>query len=137
MAELPPNEIEIEIFIRGRFMKINCDIEYCLYGIIMLSSQSFDRIDEFTDMPMHNKIECAIADLKNFRPQIYNEYKDELKKLWAFKEFRNMICHRRMVVNSDLLTYKFLYFDKYNGATDALEETYNIDKTLNAIKEYY
>ncbi|MCX6317307.1 MAG: hypothetical protein NTW29_08450 [Bacteroidetes bacterium] len=118
-------------------MKINCDIEFALYGLMMLSSQSFDRMEEFKDMAMHNKIECAISDLKKFRPALYEEYKDELQKLWMFKEYRNMICHRRMVVNEDLTTYKFLYFDRYNGQVDQLAEVYPIDKTLDTITLYY
>jgi hypothetical protein len=123
---------DLEIYIRGRFMQINCGIEFLLYGI-MVGCNRLTRIKEFKGMQMHNKIECAISDLKKFHPDLYEEYKNELEQLWVFKDFRNDICHRPMKIDEDFELITFAYFNMYNGEDDAIEEKRSVEGILLCI----
>lgn len=71
-----------EIDIRGRFMNMACDMEMAMLHIMVYCSPDpYNQKRKFYKMFMHEKIQNTIADLKNYKPQLYKKYEDELMQL--------------------------------------------------------
>ena len=97
MPMLDDIETLAEIDLRGRFIMMACDIEWSMLHIIMsCAPDPLNQSRKFTGQMMHSKIEMTICDLKNNKPHLYEEYKDELEKLWEFKEVRNDLAHYKL-----------------------------------------
>ena len=91
-----------------------CDIEWTMLHIMMhCAPDPQNQIRRFNsdEMRMHNKIECTIADLKKYKPVLYDQYKDELEKLWEFKQVRNDLSHHKLLIedNTDFKEFMFLF----------------------------
>jgi hypothetical protein len=126
----------LEMEIRGRFLMMACDLEWTML-LIMTHCVPDPLIQrDFKEMTMHNKIECTIADLKKYKPDIYREYEKELEKLWEFKVFRNKISHRRMDFNKDLKSFRFQYVDVHEGKERIFEELFYVQDIYYAIGEF-
>ena len=123
-----------EIDIRGRFLMMACDIEWTMLHIMMLCSPDpMSQVRRFNsnEMRMHNKIQCTICDLKKYKPDYYEEYKDELEKLWEFKEVRNDVSHLKLFFekDTDFKVFKFLQIkDGSNGMEQLFYKPYTIDQ---------
>jgi hypothetical protein len=132
-------EILAEIDLRGRFLTMAADIEWTLLNIIVYSTPDpVNQLRKFKGMMMHGKIECAIADLKKYKPQLYKEYEGELNKLWEFKEIKNDLAHYKMrVEEGDRSTYiEVLYVDEDQGVERILSKQYTVDYILDAVKRF-
>lgn len=73
-----------------------CDIEWLMLNIMMhCSPNPLEQHRRYLseNMRMHNKIQATIADLEKYKPIYYQEYKEELEKLWEFKDVRNDLSH--------------------------------------------
>ncbi len=88
----------VEIDIRGRFLMMACDIELTLIYVSLYCAPDPLNPRQFEGQTMYNKIENAISDLKKHKPQYYEEYKDELDKLWHFREVRNDLAHYKLII---------------------------------------
>jgi hypothetical protein len=107
-------ETLVEIDIRGRFLMMACDIELTLIYISLYCAPDPLNPRKFEGLMMHNKIDNAISDLKKHKPEYYEEYKDELEKLWHFKEVRNDLAHYKLMPqpNKDFKEFHFLVIQK-------------------------
>jgi len=132
-------EMNAEIQIRGRFITMSCDIEYTLLNIMAYSAPDpNNQIRRFKNMMMHEKINCTIADLKNHKPQYYDEYKDYLDKLYSFKEWRNDFCHYKMNFpdKEDLSKFDMVFVDEEGGIEGVKLRHYTISLYNEAITNF-
>lgn len=88
--------INKEINIRGRFAMLSCDIEFSLLFIIGFA-EAYENTTEIKrnlkGMTFNEKINNAKSVLKEFKPHLYTEYKDQLDKLDEFRIIRNHMSH--------------------------------------------
>jgi hypothetical protein len=110
-------ETKKEIEIRGRYLMMCCDIEYCLLNIIMWCNpdpNNHERAGQFKEMKMANKIESVICDMKKYRIQHYLNFKDAFDMLNEFRLIRNDICHCKGSFPNppDLSVFRILYIEK-------------------------
>jgi len=132
-------KILAEIDVRGRFLMMSADVEFTMLLIMTyLSPDPFNQIRNFTGMMMHNKIECTIADVKKYRPDLYKEYQKDLEKLWEFKVIRNDIAHYKMQFE-DSESPKFFdvyYVDEENGAQRLFSKHYLIAEAAESVRRF-
>jgi hypothetical protein len=89
-------ETKNEVLIRGRYLMMACDIEFCLFNIIMYCSSdpnNHERAGQFKEMQMAGKINNTISDLKKYAPAYYLEFKDSFDGLEEFRIIRNDMSH--------------------------------------------
>ena len=131
-----------EIDIRGRFLMMACDIEWSMLHIMIhCAPDPMNQIRKFNskEMRMHNKIECTISDLKKYKLNYYEEYKDELDKLWEFKDVRNDLAHLKLLVedNFDFKLFKFLVIqDDENGKEKLYYKPYTIEYLKECLRKF-
>lgn len=110
-------ETKKEIEIRGRYLMMCCDIEYCLLNIIMFCNpdpNNHERAGQFKEMKMANKIESVICDMKKYEMQHYLNFKVAFDMLDDFRRIRNDMCHcKGSFPNApDLSVFRILYIEK-------------------------
>jgi len=140
-----------EIEIRGRYLMMACDIEYCLLNIILFCNpdpHNHERVGQFTEMKMASKINNVIKDLREYKPDYYNEFKEDLNGLEEFRMVRNDMSHCKgdFPNEPDLNIFRIIYperenksdktnlkeFMKYKEYTDAyINESVNRFAILN------
>lgn len=134
----------VEIDIRGRFIMMAVDVEFTLLHIMMFCApdpQHQLRRFNSEEMRMHNKIECTIADLKKYKPHYYEEYKDELAKLWEFKTVRNDLAHLKLTIKAGQKS-KFEFFQFYfiqdneNGEDSLFYKDYTMEYFKEILKKF-
>jgi hypothetical protein len=132
--------IMAEIDIRGRFMMMACDIEWSILNIIMYSTtnpKNHHRLNQFKGMMMHEKIECAICDLKKYHLDFYIEYKEHIDSLVEFKEIRNDMSHHRLDFEDDTLkSFKMPYIDEQNGELRILWKRYTLEQMKDSVSRF-
>lgn len=132
----------VEIDIRGRFIMMACDIEFTLLYIMMYCAPDpMNQLRRFNSegMRMHNKIEATIADLKKFKPKYYEEYKEELDKLWEFKQVRNDLAHLKLLFeeHSDFKSFKFLMIqDDKSGVEKLYYKPYTVEYLKECLRKF-
>lgn len=127
----------LEIEIRGRFMSMSADLEWVMLLIMTyLAPDPMDQSRKFKEMMLHNKIECLIADLKQYRMDLFEEYENDLLLLWDFKESRNDIGHKKMDFSEDLKSFRFLYVDIHKGKERIFEKKYATNAMLSNINVF-
>ncbi len=135
-------ETLVEIDLRGRFIMMACDIEFTLLYIMMYCAPDpLNQIRRFNsaEMRMHNKIECTISDLKKYKPHYYEEYKDELEKLWEFKTVRNDMAHLKLLFDkdSDFKLFKFLLIQNDENGKEKLHyKPYTIEYFKECLEKF-
>lgn len=115
-----------EIEIRGRFLMMACDIEYCLLNMIMFCNPnpgSHVRVGQFKEMRMAGKINNVIADLKKYKPKYYIEFKTDLDDLEEFRIVRNDMCHCKGDFPNapDLSVFKIVFVEKNEAGIEGIK----------------
>lgn len=124
------NEMEAEIKIRGSFLMMACDVEYALLNILAYSTPDpQNQLRKFKDMLMKQKIDCTIADLKNHKPNYYNEYKDCLDTLDSFRIWRNDFAHYKMNFpnKTNFDSFELLFVDEEHGFEGLKYKTFTME----------
>ena len=109
-----------EIDIRGRFMMMACDIEYCLFNIIMFCNPDphhHERMGQFKKMRMNAKIDGAIADMKKYKADYYKEFEEEFNSLEEYRKVRNDMSHAVGIFpnDPDLSIFRISFVDELEG----------------------
>ena len=110
-------ESKKQIEIRGRYLMMACDIEFSLLCIIMYSSPdpyNQQRLGQFSDMHMSEKINNAICDIKKHNYNYYLEFKPTFDGLEEFRIVRNDMAHcvGMFPKAPDLSVFKIDFIDK-------------------------
>ena len=118
--------IKKEVAIRGRFAMLACDIEYCLLNIIMFCNPdpyNHERFGQFKDMKMKTKIDCAIKDIKKYKPQYYEEFKEDFDGLELFRVVRNDMVHNigSFPNEPDLSVFHLMSVEKDENGIEAIK----------------
>ena len=104
-----------EINVRGRYLTMSCDIEYCLLNIILFCNPNptdHDRAGQFKQMTMGGKIDAVICDMKEYKNADYLQYKEYFDGLTEFRNIRNHAAHDKAeFINEQLDTIKFTFLD--------------------------
>ena len=118
-----------EISIRGKFLKMSCDLETTLIRIMTLvTPDPLNQTRNFKGLTMGNKIEALIADLKKYKNKYYLEYENELNKLWDFKAIRDDMAHHKMKFDDvQLKSFKVFLIDVQDGKEQLHQKQYTID----------
>ena len=114
-----------EIEIRGRFLMLACDIEYCLLNIIMFCNPdpgNHERVGKFKEMHMAGKINNVIADLKKYKPNYYSKFKNDLDGLEEFRIVRNDMSHCKgdFPNDSDLSIFRIIFIEKDENGIEGI-----------------
>ncbi len=128
-----------EIDIRGRFLLMSCDMEFTLLNIIAFSAEDpNNQIRKFKDMKMYDKINNAIADLKNNKPNYYEEYKEQLDQLNEFREIRNDFAHCKMNFpdENNLKIFRILFVDDVGNDERLKEAVYTWEIYYEALHKF-
>ena len=128
-----------EIDVRGRFISMSCDIEWSMLNIMAYCSPDpFNQVRNFKGMMMNQKIECTIADLKNNKPDYYNEYKEHLDQLIEFKTIRNDLSHYRLDFHKkpDLTSFRVFLIDEHENIERVHYKEYTIQYLNDAVKRF-
>lgn len=91
-------ETTTEISIRGRYLMMSCDIEYCLLNIICFCNpdpNNHERSGQFKGMNMGGKIQNVICDMQKYKPHYYAALKSYFDGLAEFKDVRNDMAHNK------------------------------------------
>lgn len=94
-----------EIAIRGQYLMMACDIEFCLLNIIMYCNpdpNNHERVGQFRGMKMSAKINNVISDIKKYKPDYYSEFKDAFDGLEEFRIVRNDMAHHKGQFTEDV-----------------------------------
>lgn len=116
---MPPYDIEKanerEIQVRGKYLTMSCDIEYCLLNIIIFCNPTPDsniRIGKFIKMTMGDKINAVICDMKKYKMDDYLLYKQYFDGLEEFRKVRNHAAHDKAeFINKELEPIQFTFLD--------------------------
>ena len=122
--ENPATKKEIEI--RGRYLMMACDIEYCLLNIIMFCNPdpgNHERVGQFKEMRMAGKINNVITDLKKYKPTYYSEFKKDLDGLEEFRIVRNDMSHCKgdFTNEPDLSVFRIVFVDKDENGIEGIK----------------
>lgn len=114
-----------EIEIRGRYLMMSCDIEYCLLNIIMFCNpdpHNHERAGKFKEMQMGGKINNVICDMKKYKPDYYTEFKAAFDGLEEFRLVRNDIAHNKgdFPNDPDLSIFRITFVERDNSGIEAL-----------------
>ena len=122
---MPPYNLEEallkEIEVRGRYLSMSCDIEYCLLQILIFCNpdpNNHDRSGKFKKMTMGDKINTVICDMKDYKQTEYIQYKTWFDCLEEFRKIRNHAAHDKMeFINKELnpVRFTFLQYDEATG----------------------
>ena len=117
--------IKKEIDIRGRYMMMACDIEYCLLNIIMFCNpdpHNHERAGQFKKMQMNGKIENVICDIKKYKTAYYNEFKESFDGLEEFRIVRNDMAHNKgdFPNEPDFSIFRVTYVEKDSNGIEAM-----------------
>jgi hypothetical protein len=116
-----------------------CDVEYALLNIIAYSTPDpKNQIRKFKDMRMKGKIECAISDLKKYKPAYYDEYKDHLDALDSFRLWRNDFAHLKMGFpnKQSLDEFEMILVDEEGGIEGLKFKKYTIAEFLDGLNKF-
>jgi len=124
-----------EIEIRGRFLMMACDIEYCLLNIIMFCNpdpRNHERVGQFKEMRMAGKINNVIADLKKYKPNYYTEFKNDLDGLEEFRIVRNDISHYKgdFPNDPDLSIFRIVFVEKDETGIEGIKYREYTDENM-------
>jgi len=115
IKEVPDTKKEIEI--RGRYLMMACDIEYCMLNIIMFCNpdpNTHERAGQFKEMKMAAKINNVICDMKKYHLTYYNLFKDAFDGLEEFRIVRNDMSHCKgdFPNSPDLSIFRIVFVEK-------------------------
>ncbi len=110
-----------EVYLRGLYLSISCDIEYMLVDIIAKciidepSQRESFKVRYFGNNSMGKKIVKAKESLKKYNENYYHEFKDCFKTIDNLLERRNMFSHSKIegdILEQDKTVLTFNYIDK-------------------------
>jgi|GEM_PF-2953068 len=106
---------EREIKVRGQYLTMSCDIDYCLLNITLFCSptpDSHERVGKFVKMTMGEKINNVICDMKKYKMEDYILYKEYFDGLEEFRKIRNHAAHDKAeFINKELEPIRFVFLD--------------------------
>jgi hypothetical protein len=105
--------LEKEILIRGRFLVMGADIEYCILQIMLFchpNPYAHERMGKFKKMTMGEKINNVVCDVKKYLLNDYLSYKEYFDGLDLFRDMRNHVAHDKMeFINEELNPIRFAF----------------------------
>ena len=110
-----------EVYLRGLYLSISCDIEYILVDIIAKciidepSQRESFKVRYFGNNSMGKKIVKAKESLKKYNENYYYEFKDCFKTIDNLLERRNIFSHSKIegdILEQDKTVLTFNYIDK-------------------------
>ena len=116
---MPPYDLdkanEREMQVRGQYLTMSCDIEYCLLNITLFCNptpDSHDRVGKFIKMTMGEKINNVICDMKKYKMDDYILNKEYFDGLEEFRKIRNHVAHDKAeFINKELEPIRFAFLD--------------------------
>ena len=116
---LPPYDLdkaqEREVKVRGEYLTMSCDIEYCLVNITLFCNptpDSHERVGKFIKMTMGEKINNVICDMKKYKMDDYLLNQKYFDGLEEFRKIRNHAAHDKAeFMNKELEPIRFTFLD--------------------------
>lgn len=128
-----------EIDIRGRYLMMAADLEFCLLNILAYSTPDpLNQIRRFKKMMFNDKVLCTIKDLKKYKRNYYNQYKDDLDKLDEFRIIRNEMAHNKIdfPFKGDLSRFHVVFVDEENGVEGIKLKEYTLPYLKDSIDRF-
>jgi hypothetical protein len=131
-----------EIEIRGRYVMMACDIEYCLLNIINYCNpdpNNHERAGKFKKMKMAAKIDNVIADMKKYKPRYYQEFKTAFDGLDEFRLVRNDMAHSKgdFPNNPDFSIFRVVFVENDSTGNEAvIYREYTVDYIDESIDRF-